>query len=272
MRNHFKRVTKLVVPVCAIYGGEVFPDSTLSLAAPREDKLILTVSGDVPAGDDVIAVSYTLDSYLHTFEAETLRVSADQDRSVTLITTSLPDRVARVERRRFPRAACSDQEAVAVYSFFKEGAPFAGTAIDIGARGASFGMPRGAALFRVGDSFPIVVVFPRFRELRLNAVVRAVTHAPDGWRVGVEFQDLSEEDAETIRQYVHLRQIQIDCERPPTDKTLPSRKSIFVIAAKDRTGKKHLVLCTDSFLSHLTGHEAFSEIASVDVIDYLEKA
>jgi hypothetical protein len=271
MRNHFRRVTELAIPVHAICGRKVFHDSVLSLVTPAEDKLALAVPGDVPAPAGVVAVSYSLDSYVYTFEAEALHVLADPSRSGTLITLNLPDRVARIERRRFRRVPCSGREPVVVRPCLRNGEPFAGTAIDVGLRGVSFLVPGDFTPLQVGDSFPILVVLPRLGELSLNAIARAVVRISDGLRVGVEFVDFSEEEAELIRQYVHLRQIQIDYERPSVRTPSPPRESIFVVAAKEPSGRRQFVLCTDAFLDHLADPDVFTEITSVEVIDYLKK-
>jgi hypothetical protein len=126
----------------------------------------------------------------------------------------------------------------------------------------------------VGETFPVLFNFPRLGELRLHAAVRVTTDAPDGTRLGVEFLNPSEEDADLIRQYVHLRQLQIRTGQKSTAQTprRPVGESIFVVAVADPLGARHLILCTDAFVGQIDASPgAFSEIVSVDVIEYLEK-
>ena len=270
MRDHFKRVTELRYPY-ARSAEERSSRAARFLVAPPEESLILTLPGSVPAPVDEVAVSYGLDSYLYTFEAGVVEARPDRERPVTLLLMNLPDRVARIERRKSARVTCSHREPVTIRLFLADGEPYQGTTVDIGLRGAGFHMPTRPVPIRWATRFPVLVTFPRLGELRVNAVARALTHTPDSSRVGVEFLDLSEEHADLIRQYVHLRQLRIRFARESAVKTPPLAKSIFVVAIEDPPGSRQLILCTDAFLRHMPHGDAVLEIASVDVIEYLEK-
>jgi hypothetical protein len=271
MKGHFKRVTDLSIRVHSICGGKFFPDCGLSLAAPGEDGLILAVSGRVPDQVGFVAVSYTLDSYLYTFETEAVRVVPDRGCSGFLVTMNLPDRIARVERRRSPRVTLNPRELVVVRSCLPDGRCFEGIALDMGARGLSFRLPGGPIPFNLGDSLSTLITLPKLGEIRPETIVRTMIVVPEGLRIGVELLRLSEEEADIVRQYVHLRQIHVNRERLVGQASTSPSTSIFVVAAKGHSGSRQFILCSDAFLGHLADPNAFSEIASVDVIDYIER-
>jgi hypothetical protein len=119
MKSHFRRVTELAIPVHAVCRKKYFPESVLSLVVPAEERLILTLPGIVPEPIETVAVSYSLESSLYTFEAEVAEARVDRDRAVTLLTMYLPDRVARIERRKSPRVLC-DQRMRLSYDFVSQ--------------------------------------------------------------------------------------------------------------------------------------------------------
>jgi hypothetical protein len=265
-------VSDLAIPVHVICKKTYFPDSTLRLLAPADEFFSLILPGDVALPVKTVALSYNLDSYSYTFEAPVVDVRVDPQGKGTLLTLNLPNRIARIERRRSERVVCGSKDAVVLRLNLPEGESFETTAIDIGCYGACFHLPGSFGSIRVGNIFPIRLTFPRLGELSVRVSVRGAIRTPAGVRLGVEFLDLSEEGGDLIRQYVHIRQLQNRTKQRSEDATSrPHQDSIFVVGIRDRSGNRQLILCTDTLLGHIADRDVFSEIVSVDVVEYLEK-
>ncbi len=272
MRDHLKKVSDLAIPVHVICKKTYFPNSILRLLTPADEFFSLILPGDVPLPIKTVALSYNLDSYPYTFEAPVVDARVDRERKVTLLTLNLPDRIARIERRRSERVVCGSRDAVVLRLNLPDGESFETKAIDIGCHGACFHLPGSFGSIRVGDTFPIRLTFPKLGELFVRVSVRGTIQTPEEVRLGIEFLDISEENADLIRQYVHLRQLQNRTkQRSRDDASRPRQDSIFAVGIRDRSGNRQFVLCTDALLGHIADRDVFSEIVSVDVVEYLEK-
>ncbi len=118
----FQKGNRACDPCTRYLREKVLPGLALSLVGPAEESLVLTLPG-LSLHIDTVAVSYSVDSYLYTFEARATDALVDRDRAVTLLTMGLPERIARIERRKSPRVTCSRQDAAAVRLASGTGSP-----------------------------------------------------------------------------------------------------------------------------------------------------
>jgi c-di-GMP-binding flagellar brake protein YcgR len=273
IKDHLRRVTNLGISVSAICRKKYFGNAALSLIPPAEECLSLVLPGSLSGPVENVAVGYRVDSYLYTFEAEVIEARVDQDREATILTLNLPSRVARIERRRSPRVSCGRQESVTIRLPLPHGGFQDVSATDIGSNGAGLGLLNWPVDINVGDTWSVVLSLPKIGEIRTDVSVRAVTRLSEGQRVGVEFPGLSDEDADSIRQYVRLRQLHNRTkQKSAAGQASRPADSIFAVAVEDPPGIKQLIVCTDALLGHLADLGILSEIVSVDVMDYIEKA
>jgi c-di-GMP-binding flagellar brake protein YcgR len=262
LKRHLGRVADEKIPIHIICKGTYYRDCVLRTKAGIDTVLELIVSGGNWEPGDKVSISYDLDSYTYTFETNVLG-SRDFSSGQVSVQADTPERIARLERRRRYRVEPSTSRPVDMYVRTCDG-EVATTVVDMGPRGMSFSLPAGSRSFAIGSHIDMNIVLHRLGEAEAQGTVRSCAVLPAVTRYGVEFEQLSDDDAILLEQYTHLRRLEERAE----EGLKAASESIFVIV-RDSDGVKNFFMCSDWFLGKVEGFASFSEVASVDVIDFL---
>jgi c-di-GMP-binding flagellar brake protein YcgR len=215
---------------------------------------------------DWLSVSYNFASYTYTFETEIREVLPVGPDSM-LVGLRPPIQIARLERRKSYRVEPSGDVPVRITILSGNG-ELVTEARDLSRHGAAFLLPRAAALYPQGFSLSLVIDLPNLGVVSVDAVVRSVRESdvPGFMKYGVQFSLAAEFDS-PLAQYVHWRKLEIYDERNANPQ---SRHKRILVAIKESAQGTYAFAYSSSVLHEITDLNAFTEIVSADVLDFVE--
>ena len=263
--HHLQTMADGNVLVHVICNGIYFPDCKVVCAAGPEEAFGLIVSGGIFVAGDRISVGYILSSYAHTFQSDVIGVQTGSREDV-LLHIRTPDRIARLERRKWGRVKPSEEHPVIITILLENGQTVHVNALEMSLNGISFLMPCLAGRLSVSSRFPMTIGLPRLGNMDATAVVRTITEIHHSVRYGVEFDPLPEFDS-PFAQYLYLRKVEI---RAETKSGARLRKESILVMMKDTGRGIYAFACPEAPVKRVDDLSSISEIISADVIDFLE--
>jgi hypothetical protein len=263
--QHLRNVIENNISVHMIYNGIYFPQCKLVFAAGPEIGFGLIVSGGVFTAGEGVSVGYVSSPYAYTFESNIVGVQTGGTEDV-LLHISPPTKIARLERRKWDRARPSEENPVAVSLPMPVGQTMEVHALELSLNGIGFSLPFSAENLDVGSRLTMTMGFPKFGNMKMAGVVRTVTEVTGAMRYGVEFDPLPEFDS-LLAQYLYLRKVEIRVGNRSGGRL---RKESILVMMKDTGLGKYAFSCPQSPVKRVDDFNSFSEIVSVDVIDFLE--
>ncbi len=263
MRSHLKKIADNHVPVRAMCNGTFYARCTFAYSPEREPEPRLIIENGRLFNDDIISISYSVDASTYAFETRVLEVyEAGPGR--TSLRVALPERIARFERRKASRVVPSEESPVLV-RLSAGNAPVEIEAENISLHGIALSVPSSCRPV-LGSRLAMEIVLPMFGSIEAEGLVRSISEHHGFAKLGLELKTGIEYHRALLGQYVHLRQIELRRGGRPFDR--PKRESAFVITKETDEGTC-LFLCTDSSVQQIEDFNHFSQVVSMDVLDYL---
>jgi hypothetical protein len=263
--QHLQNVVDRNISVHMIYNGIYFSRCKLVCAAVPERGFGLIVSGGAFIAAERVSVGYVFSPHAYTFESNIIGIQTGGMEDV-LLHISPPVKIARLERRKRERTKPSEENPVAIRLPMPKGQIMAARTLELSLKGIGFLLPHPACDLGVGSRVPMTVGFPKFGNMETAGVVRTATGVPGAVRYGAEFEPPPEFDS-LLAQYLYLREVEI---RAGNKSSRRLRKESILVMMKDTGWGTYAFVCSQSPEEKVDDFNSFSEIMSVDVMDFLE--
>jgi hypothetical protein len=212
-----------------------------------------------------VSVGYVFSPYAYTFESDIVGVQTGGIVDV-LLHISPPAKIARLERRKWDRTRPSEENPVAIRFPMPKGQAMEVRALELSLNGIGFLLPFPAGDLDVGSRVIMTISFPKFGNMETAGVVRTATGIPGAVRYGAEFEPLPEFDS-LLAQYLYLRKVEIRAGNRSGGRL---RKESILVMMKNTGRGTYAFACPQSPVKRVDDFNSFSEIISVDVMDFLE--
>ncbi|MBA4419065.1 MAG: hypothetical protein C0392_14345 [Syntrophus sp. (in: bacteria)] len=208
MENHFQEISDLKIPVQAVYNNTVeLSDCRILYNNRTEKEFVLTTGNSDLAEGGKVSLRYGVGAKAYTFETYIKRVEACNQLS-TFLHLSFPDNIKELERRRHFRVKPSQEKPITIKLHLPNNESIYIEALDISSSGISFGIPKEIGFFKTGTKCLIDVAIPRIGDLPLTGMVINTRHIFDVTCLGVEFQDITENERRMLTQYISIRELE----------------------------------------------------------------
>jgi len=249
----------LGIPMRAIWGGAFFPSCRLRILDDRDAFGLVGASGPREAGR--IALAYTLDGYVYGLETG-VAATDDVVSEGEALPIHLPQRIARIERRKSYRVTCPGDEPVKVLVRFRD----EGTeteAVVISEDSIGFSLPLEASAFVIDSTVAMTIGLPRLGDIHAAGTVRFIRDSSGNQGLVVRFDEVSDPDRGLLRQYIRSHQI-----KTSTGDRAERRESSFIVT-KQTDGRKHVFWCPAHLLGSIDVFDEALEVVSVDALEFL---
>jgi hypothetical protein len=263
MRSHLKKMADDQVPVRAMCNGTVYAHCTLAYAPERESEPRLIIENGRLLNDDVVSISYSVDAYIYAFETHVLEVY-EAGPGKTSLRVALPERIARFDRRKASRVAPSDADPVLV-RLNGDAGHMEIEADNISLYGLGLSVP-GPFRPAVDSRLTMEITLPMLGVIEAEGRVRSVSECREFTELGSELEIGLDYHRAALGQYINLRQVELRTAGRASDR--PDRERTFVITKETDEGTC-LFLCTDSSVRRIEDFAHFSQVISMEVLDYL---
>ena len=267
MRTHLTGIIDHDIPVSLLYQGKHLTGGRFVHGKEGMDGLYLLARRRMArfVGGDRLSVSYNFASYTYTFETEIREVLPVGPDSM-LVGLRPPIQIARLERRKSYRVEPSGDVPVRITILSGNG-ELATEARDLSRHGAAFLLPRAAALYPQGFPFSLVIDLPNLGVVSVDTVVRSVRESdvPGLMKYGVQFSLAAEFDG-PLAQYVHWRKFEVHDARNANPH---SRHKRILVVIKESAQGTYAFAYSSSVLHEIADLNAFTEIVSADVLDFV---
>ncbi len=203
--RYIREISDLMAPVTVTIDDTIELTNCNLLYNTKNGKelLVRTKPGKYPETGEV-CITCAHSKALCIFKSNIIG-SKEIDPQYAYLQISIPEEIAREERRKFLRVRPTRTNPIHVQFASVDKRVITVEAMDISGGGIAFVLPGNLAKFKTGNSFPIVITLPMFGEVQTWVTVQSMARQLNMVRVGMVFSIMSEQAHFLVMSYVTMR-------------------------------------------------------------------
>ena len=260
IKHHLRNMIILGIPVRALLCGAFYPGCRLRLRDDGESFGLVGVSSGEPRPGRIV-LTYTIDGYIYGFETDVTGTD-NPDGEDDLLCIGLPQKIVRIERRKFCRVASPENQPLKVIALLGSEAIEA-HAIAMSEEHIGLVLPMVHPGLAVDAALTLWISLPGLGEVTAKGAVCFLRDASGAQGLVVGLDEMAEPDRGVLGRYVRSREVEMHAR----DGT-PRRESGFIVTRNSGQGS-HVFWCPAPLMESIRATGVALDVASVDAVDYL---